>query len=437
VASVNSPKSVIAAYISSSLLFTLATSLIWATNTIFLMQVGGLSIFEVMLTNSIFLVAQAICEIPTGVIADTLGRKTSYLIGIGTILASTLLYVATPRFGWGFAGFAFASVLIGVGFTFQTGAVDAWLVDALDAVGYDKPRERVFAWGQMTFGAGMLVGSLLGGLLGQVNLALPYLVRAGLLAAAFVLVALVFRDLGFERRILSRATFGTETRAIFSAGVRYGWRDPVVRPLLFVSLVGGVFYMYAFYSWQPYVLELLGKNAVWTLGFVQAGISLTGILGNLLVKPIMGSELCRRAPGRVLAWAAVAETAIVFAIASVGIFVKTPGIGPFAVVVGLWLLWGVVFGVAGPVRQAFINENIPSAQRATVLSLDAFFGDVGGGAGQPALGWLSERASIAVGWLVGGVFVGLTVPLYAWSARAAAAKSATVSAAQDDTPLPS
>ncbi len=307
----HSPRTVIAAYISSSLLFTLATSLIWATNTIFMMQVGGLDIFQVMLVNAIFVVAQAVFEVPTGVIADTLGRKASYLIGIGTILASTLLYVATPRLGWGFWGFSFASVLIGLGFTFQTGAVDAWLVDALDSVGYDEPKDRVFARGAMTSGVGMLVGSLLGGLFGQVNLALPYLLRALLLVAVFVLVAVLFSDLGFERRALSVATFGTETRSIFSAGVQFGWRDRVVRPLLFVSMVGGVFYMYGFYSWQPYVLGLLGKNAVWTLGIVQAGLSLTSIAGNALVKPIMRTGARRRDPARVLAWTAVVGAILV------------------------------------------------------------------------------------------------------------------------------
>ena len=418
----NSPRTVIAAYVSSGVLFTLAASLIWATNTIFVMQVGGLTIFEAMLVNAIYLVAQVVFEIPTGVVADTIGRKASYLISIATILVSTLLYVLTPTMGWGFTGFAVASVLIGIGFTFQTGAVDAWLVDALDNTGYDQPKDRVFALGQMTSGAGMLAGSLLGGLLGQVNLALPYVLRAVLLLGAFVVVAVLFKDLGFQSRPLSASTFGAETRTIFSAGVRYGWRDRVVRPLLFVSLVGGVFYMFAFYSWQPFVLQLLGRNAVWLLGLVQAGIAAVGIAGNALVKPIMRTGACRRHPGRVLAVASLISALLVLAIGAVGVLTKQPGVVPAAIAIVLWLLWGVVFGVAGPVRQGYINENIPSEQRATVLSLDAFFGDVGGGAGQPALGWISQQASIAAGWLVGGVILLLTVPLYLWSERAERAK---------------
>ena len=172
------------------------------------------------------------------------------------------------------------------------------------------------------------------------------------------------------------------------------------------------------------MLALLGKNAVWTLGIVQAGLSLTSIAGNALVKPIMRAEPCRRDPTRVLMWTSVVGTVLVFGVAAVGLFARQAGWLPFAVAVVLWLLWGMAFGVAGPVSQAYLNENIPSAQRATVLSLAAFFGDVGGGVGQPALGWVSQQASIAVGWVAGGVFLGLTAPLYAMSGRAAAARKA-------------
>lgn len=419
----DTPRRVIGAYISSGLLFTLATSFIWATNTIFLMQVGHLTIFQVMLVNSIFAVSQALCEIPTGVIADTIGRKASYLMGIATILGSTVMYVVTPRLGWGFSGFAVASALLGLGFTFQTGAVDAWLVDALDHVGYARTKEQVFSWGQMTSGAGMLVGSLVGGLLGQVNLSWPFLARAVFLVAAFVVVAVLVNDLGFTPRPLRVSNFAEETRRVFAAGVRFGWHDRVVRPLLFVSLVGGVFFMYGFYSWQPYVLGLLGRNAVWLLGAVQAALSLSFIVGNALVTPALGA-VKDRDPARLLALTAVVQAALVVGIAAVGMVSGWHGVVPASIAIGLWLVWGVVAGLGGPVRQAFINAHIPSAQRATVLSLDAFFGDAGGGAGQPVLGWVSTRTSISAGWLIGSLFVGATAPLYAWAGRAARAKEA-------------
>ncbi len=414
------PRRVVFAYLSTSALFTLAASLIWAINTIFLIQRGGLTLFEVMLVNTAFLVSQMICEVPTGVIADTIGRKASYLLSIGTIIVSTILYVLTPAMGWGIAGFMVASVLIGLGFTFQTGAVDAWMVDALDAAGWTGPKERVFAWGGMATGSAMILGSLLGGFLGQIDLVIPYLVRAAVLVAAFVLVVLLVHDSGFEPRPLHLSTFGEETRTIMDAGVRYGWGSRVVRPLMFVSLVTGVVGMFAFYSWQPYVLELLGRpSAVWVLGVVQAVSSLAMIGGNALVRVVMRADDRRRDPARVLAAGSVVAALAVAAIGVVGLVGLSPGVLPAAIAIVLWIAWSVVFGLLGPVRGGFINEHIPSAQRATILSLDSLFADAGGAVGQPALGWIATQFSIALAWVFGSAFFAAAAPLYAAAGRAA------------------
>jgi len=413
---------VINAYVLLSVLFTLSASTIWAINTIFLIRLGGLDLFQVMLVNTVFTVASLVFEVPTGVIADTIGRRASVLLSIVTLILSTLLYVVTPRMGWGMWGFAAASVLIGLGFTFQTGAVDAWLVDALDSCGYLQAKERVFARGQMASAVGMLVGSLLGGLLGQIDLALPYLVRAGLLGTALVAVLVTVHDEGFQPRPLKWSTFGAEARRIAHAGTVYGWRSPVIRPLLWASALGGVFFMFSFYAWQPYVLELLGRDYVWLLGVVQAGFSAATILGNTLVPKIMRAGAHRRDPARVLAATAWLDALLAVAIAGVGFLAMRPGVVPAAIAIVLWLGWGLSFGIYTPVRMGFINEHIPSSERATVLSLDAFFGDAGGAVGQPTLGWVSQKASIQLAWLIGSAFL-LAVPsFYRVAGRAAEAK---------------
>ncbi len=417
------PQRVIFAYLSSTCLFTLATSLIWAINTIFLLQRGGLTLFEVMLVNTVYLIAQMACEVPTGVIADTIGRKASYLLSIGTIIVSTLLYVVTPILGLGIAGFMIASALIGLGFTFQTGAVDAWMVDALDAAGWTQPKERVFAWGSMAAGVAMIAGSLLGGFLGQINLVIPYLVRAAVLVAAFLLVVFLVHDSGFEPRPLHVSTFGDETKKIMNAGVRYGWGSRVVRPLMFVSLVTGVAGMFVFYSWQPYILELLGRpSAVWVLGVVQAVSSVAMIGGNSLVRVVMREGGRRRDPARVLAVVSVVAALAVAAIGAVGLSQLEPGLLPAGIATVLWISWSVLFGLMGPVRAGFINEHIPSAQRATVLSLDSLFSDAGGAAGQPVLGWISTRFSIALAWVLGSAFFAAAAPLYRMAGRASRAE---------------
>src|SRR6266705_6379014 len=130
-------------YLVLTLLNTLAASFIWGVNTLFLLD-AGLDNAEAFAANAFFALGQVIFEVPTGVVADTRGRRFSYLLGAGTLLVATLLYlwmwqVRAPLLGW-----AVASILLGLGFTFFSGATEAWLVDALKATGFSGELESVF-----------------------------------------------------------------------------------------------------------------------------------------------------------------------------------------------------------------------------------------------------------------------------------------------------
>ncbi len=155
---------VVRVYLSLTTISTLAASLIWGVNTLFLLD-AGLSNAGAFTVNAFFTAGQVLFEIPTGVVADTRGRRTSYMLGAATLLVSTLLYLwlwntAAPLWAW-----AVASILIGLGFTFFSGAVEAWLVDALAANSFDGALESVFARGQVVGGVVMLVGSVAGGVI--------------------------------------------------------------------------------------------------------------------------------------------------------------------------------------------------------------------------------------------------------------------------------
>ena len=119
---------------------TLAASLIWGINTLFLLD-AGLSNTEAFAANAFFTLGFVIFEIPTGVVADLRGRRTSYLLGVVTLTLSTLLYLfmwyrSAPFWGW-----ALSSMLLGLGFTFS-GAMEAWLVDALAYSGFKRSWNR-------------------------------------------------------------------------------------------------------------------------------------------------------------------------------------------------------------------------------------------------------------------------------------------------------
>src|SRR5262249_112471 len=147
---------------------TSATSFIWGINTLFLLD-AGLSNTEAFSANAFFTAGQVVFEIPTGVVADLWGRRTSYLLGAATLLLTTLAYLAMWRTHAPFLGWAIASIGLGLGFTFFSGATEAWLVDALGASGFDGHLESVLAHGQTAMGAAMLVSSMAGGVLAQLT----------------------------------------------------------------------------------------------------------------------------------------------------------------------------------------------------------------------------------------------------------------------------
>src|SRR4051795_8455883 len=160
---------------------TLAASLIWGINTIFLLD-AGLSNLEAFAANAFFTAGMVLFEVPTGIVADTVGRRASYLAGTLTLTLSTLLYVLLWQVEAPFWEWAVASMLLGLGFTFFSGAVEAWLVDALTATGFTGELESVFGRGQIVTGAGMLTGSIAGGFIAQqISLGAPFVLRGVIL----------------------------------------------------------------------------------------------------------------------------------------------------------------------------------------------------------------------------------------------------------------
>src|SRR6195256_1827076 len=228
---------------------TLAASLIWGINTIFLLD-AGLSNLEAFAANAFFTAGMVLFEVPTGVVADTAGRRVSYLLGTVTLAVSTLLYVLLWRIHAPFWQWAVVSVLIGLGFTFFSGAVEAWLVDALQATGFTGELEAVFGRGQVVTGAAMLGGSVIGGLIAQqTNLGVPFVLRGLILVAMFVVAFRLMHDIGFSPEKAGGVL--TEIRKITSASVEYGLRVPAVRWLMIESLFTGGVGVYGLFSPPP------------------------------------------------------------------------------------------------------------------------------------------------------------------------------------------
>ncbi len=391
---------VLAGYFTLAGHYTLSAASIWGVNTLFLLD-AGLSFFEVFVANAAFSAGMVVFEIPTGVIADTLGRRVSFLLSVAVLGATTLMYVGLAQVEAGVVAYAAVSVGMGLGFTFYSGAMEAWLVDALAATGYRGLLDRVFARGQQITGTAMLVGTIGGGLLGQVDLALPYVVRSALLAAVFVVAYLVMHDLGFTPRRVTAAELPGEVARNARAGVEFGWGQRPLRLLMLASCVQGGFLMWAFYASQPYLLELLDSDAVWIAGLVAAGVAMSTIAGNQVVD--FASRYCGRRTTLLLAAGAVESSAAVV----LGLT------GSFWVALTALFLVTASVGVTSPVRSAYLHQIVPAQQRATVVSFDSMVSNVGGVGGQVGLGALGEARSVGAAFVAGGVATAAALPLLA------------------------
>jgi len=318
-------------------------------------------------------------------------------------------------------GWAIASILLGLGFTFFSGATEAWLVDALRATGFTGNLERVFGRAQTISGVAMLVGSVSGGLIAQAtNLGVPYLFRAAMLGVTLVVALRFMHDLGFtpERGVGPAKA----VRNVVRGAVDGGFRNPPVRWLMLAAPFTAGTGIYVFYAAQPYLLELYGdQTAYGVAGLAAALVAGAQIVGGLAVGRVR-RFFTRRTDALLLGG--------VLNVILLGLIGLT---NSFIVALVLLAGWSLVFAMESPLRQAYINGLIPSEQRATVLSFDSLMGSAGGVVAQPALGRTADVYGYPTTYVVSAVIQALAVP-FTFLARREKASSDPISEVPE--PLP-
>ena len=368
---------IVRTYVSLTLLSTFASSFIWGINTLFLLD-AGLTITEAFAANAFFTAGQVLFEIPTGVVADTRGRRMSFLLGTGTLFVTTVLYLWLWQMKGPFWAWALVSALLGLGFTFFSGATEAWLVDGLKAAGFDGELDMVFAKGSIAGGIAMLTGTVAGGVIAQVtNLGVPYLLRIAALAVTFVIAFFMMHDEGFKAK--KGLSLRDEIGDVVSGSIEFGYRSAPIRWMMIAGLFSGGVGIFGFYAKQPYLLELYGDpNSYAIAGASAAIVAGAQIVGGLIVPH--ASRIFRHRTSLLIAGVMMSSAALLV----IGL------VGNFWLVLIFLAVWAVAWSAAVPVRQSYVNGIVPSEQRATVLSADNLLGSLGGVISQPGLGRVAE-----------------------------------------------
>ncbi len=385
-------------YLTITGLFTLSASLIWGINTLFLLN-AGLKIFNVFVVNAAYTASMALFEIPTGVFADTLGRKSSIVTGIVVLIAGTFAYALGTGMKNNFIYFILISIVLGIAFTFYSGAVEAWLIDALNAMDYQGTIDKVLAKGNIVASITMLIGTVTGGFIGTFDLRYPYFLRASILVIVFFVAVKYMKDIGFKKRALTLGRIPLEMKKITRDSIKYGYEHRSVRKLMSVSFVFSSFMMWGWYAWQPYFLDLYGnKEAIWLAGILSACISLSMAFGSIVVVKLL--PMFKRRTDLML---------FGFSIQAILIFIVGFG-NSFYLSVGAFIGFSFFIGLINPIKQSYLHQLIPSEQRATIISFDSLVGSSGSVLGQIGLGGLSQNVSIASGYIAGGIILLFNVP---------------------------
>jgi len=384
------PKHTIRLYLLFTLVTKLGISFVSATYVIFLIS-RGLSLFEVNLVNFVFFTTLFLCEIPTGAVADVFGRKTSFVISCFLFSVGMFIYAASRSF-W---GFALAEATAALGATFSSGAFQAWLVDKLKYQSHSESLGPVFAKEQQIAPIAGIIGAVAGAFLADKDLTLPWIVGGGIMFYAGLLALALMKEEYFVRQSFSLKSGLQSMKNTVAASVHYGIKSKVVR---FIVLMGVLQY-FAIQApkmqWQQLFSQFLPNKT--NLGFVFGGISICLIIGSALSPrflKLMGNEKRALVASQIGIGAGVVATVL---------------LKWFPLAIGVFLLHEVARGLFRPLKDVYLNDNIPSRERATLISFESMSHHIGGMVGLLFSGFLAEYASIATAWMLsGGILVAST-----------------------------
>lgn len=383
-----------AVYYLLTFLINFSASLTFATYVLFLLG-NGLDLFQVMLINLSFMIGNFIFEIPTGAYADYFGRKKSVILSNLFLMVGLLIYFESSTI----IMFIIAEVICALAFTFASGALEAWMVDSLEQKRFTGKVDFVFSQSNIISQVSILLGGLIGGYLGNINLALPFGAGAVIAFAALLVSIFFMHEKVVNKKVLSIAGSVAQMGLIAKDSITYGVQHKVVLWLIFSTILSMFAFMPLNMYWSPRLNELAG-NQVWLMGWVWAGISLFMILGSYLVKQLLKKE-------KSYTWILVLATVI---LALPIILVSMSNV--FTIVLIGFLIYEVGRGMLNPLYASYLNKFVPGEQRATILSFNSMMGKLGAGLGLVILGWIANNYSIQTSWLISGLLLLLLIPIY-------------------------
>ena len=358
-------------------------SMIFVVASLYEATVAGLTGLQLVLVGTTLEVVILLCEIPTGVVADAYSRRLSIIIGYAIMGLAFVIEGLFPYFGT----ILLASGLWGLGYTFTSGAQQAWLSDEIG----EENANRAFLRANQFELAGAFLGMLLAIPLGNIAVGLPILTGGICVALIAVVLALFMPETRFAPVRPENRNNWQHMGAIFQKGLAAVRQRPALMAVL------GVGFIYGLYSegwdrlWVKYLVDnfslptFLGLNQVAFFGFLRAsGMLLSILVTRQVEKRLDASHAPSIAKGMFWLTGLLALAIFTFALApSLGIA------SALAVAVAAVWLVNITRNVIGPLYEAWVNQRLDSDSRATVISMSGQVDAIGQIASGPLAGLVS------------------------------------------------
>ncbi|WP_226641563.1 MFS transporter [Mesobacillus subterraneus] len=377
--------------------------MVFTVNEIYRIEVAGFNAFELVLVGTALELSSFLFEIPTGILADTKSRKLSVIIGLFLIGLGFLIEGLVPVF----LVILLCQILWGIGYTFTSGADEAWIADEMGG----KDLSRLFLRGAQVKQFGALLAIIVSVLIGTVMINLPMIIGGALFLALAVFMILFMPETAFQPAPSEDRDSFRQMIHTFKSGLQS------IRKKQFLMVMTGIVFFYGLFSegldrlWIAHLLEV-GLPDIKIKPVVWVGI----INGIAMVTSIIAVEYIKRKlekTGKLQkVWLLIAiNSAMVLSIIGFGLA------GNFTMAFSAYLTFYILRITNGPIYRAWLNENIESKVRATVLSTYGQIDALGQILSGPIIGFVALKFGLGLSIVTSGLILAPVVLLYVYLLR--------------------
>jgi DHA3 family tetracycline resistance protein-like MFS transporter len=369
-------------YLFINVAFGLSFMLYATISSVYRIQSVGLNPLQLVLVGTALELAVLICEVPTGVLADTYGRRRSVILGFLLIGAGFSFEGALPTF----AAVLAAQLIWGAGYTFVSGALQAWIADELGG----EDLGRVYLRGEQADYLGSFLGVFASALLATVALNLPLLIGGAFAVALGATLVFLMRERSFRPAPREGLSEWAQAGATARGGVRLVRGHPALVILLAVAVFFGMSGEGFDRLWEAHLLKDIGLPAF-------AGLEPVLWFGLINAGTLVLSYLAAEVLGRALDVGNVAVAArllfVLNALTIVGVLAFALA-GSFAFALGAFWFASLTRKLFYPLYLTWVNRGLDPNVRATVISISNQANSLGELAGGPVVGAVGTLASI-------------------------------------------